>query len=93
MDPLHPAYSTYRTSEVMLFCLLTCVDIKSLLIADKLSILSRKKKTQIQNKKSDISANGDVSEMKVLLSSSGRDNQGERCYVDEVYSLLRYSPK
>lgn len=43
MDPLHPAYSTYGTSKVMLLSLLTRVDNKSLLTADKLLILSRKK--------------------------------------------------
>ena len=55
----------------MLLRLLTRVDNKSLLTADdKLSILSRKKK-QSTDSKAVISANGEMSEMLVLLSSSG----------------------
>lgn len=76
----------------MLLRLLTHVDIQSLLTADKLLILSRRReKKKVQIKRTVIfSAN----EMLVLLSL--RDNQSERyCegFVRMRFSVLRFSSK
>lgn len=80
----------------MLLRLLTHVDIQSLLTADKLLILSRRReKKKVQIKRTVIfSANDDANEMLVLLSL--RDNQSERyCegFVRMRFSVLRFSSK